>query len=95
MRIPDQLSKAKGQTRVLMDTSWVSYHGATTGTPGFVSLGGCRILSGHVRDATWNWELIQSHAGGGICVLSTLRGLLHEVVTIVEMEEKTNEDKIG
>uniref|UniRef100_A0A4X1SYQ2 Uncharacterized protein n=1 Tax=Sus scrofa TaxID=9823 RepID=A0A4X1SYQ2_PIG len=33
-RIPHPLSKARDQTCMLMDTSWVRFHRATTGTPG-------------------------------------------------------------
>ena len=31
--IPDLLSEARDQIRILMDTSWIHFHCATTGTP--------------------------------------------------------------
>ena len=32
-RIPDPLSEARGRTSILMDTSWICFHCAPTGTP--------------------------------------------------------------
>ena len=32
------LGEARAQTHILMDTSWVRYHWATTGTPGFIKI---------------------------------------------------------
>ena len=35
--IPDPLIKARDQTHILVDTSWIHYHWATMGTPQQVS----------------------------------------------------------
>ena len=35
-RIPNPLSEARDQTHILVDTSWVHYHGAKMGTPHFI-----------------------------------------------------------
>ena len=38
-QIPDPLSQARNQTQILMDTSWIRFHCATTATPWAGSLG--------------------------------------------------------
>ena len=41
-QIPNPLSRARDRTHVLLDTSWVCYCGATTGTPPFFILKSAR-----------------------------------------------------
>ena len=43
-RILNPLSKARDRTWVLVDTSWVRYFSATTGTPMFSFIGNCQIV---------------------------------------------------
>ena len=50
--IPDQLSEARDQTPILMDTSWICFHWATKGTPCFYFLFVC-VLGGNFKDTTW------------------------------------------
>ena len=44
---PDPLSKARGRTHILMDTSWIRFHWATMGSP---------MHDSTLKSALWTWE---------------------------------------